>query len=65
MGSRKEKRRQFDRAFKQEAVRLSQQVGRTVAEVAGNPEDQREHGALAAANRCYRHAPGVTVPCNT
>ena len=34
MGMRKEKRRQFDRAFKQEAVKLSQQVGRTVAEVA-------------------------------
>ena len=34
MGTRKGKRRQFDRAFKQEAVKLSQQAGRTVAEVA-------------------------------
>lgn len=34
MGARKGKRRQFDRAFKQEAVKLSQQTGRTVAEVA-------------------------------
>jgi transposase len=33
MGARKGKRRQFDRAFKQEAVKLSQQVGRTVAQV--------------------------------
>jgi transposase len=34
MGTRKGKRRQFDRAFKQEAVKLSQQAGRTVTEVA-------------------------------
>ena len=34
MGTRKGKRRQFDRAFKQEAVKLSQQAGRTAAEVA-------------------------------
>jgi len=34
MGTRKGKRRQFDRAFKREAVKLSQQAGRTVAEVA-------------------------------
>jgi transposase len=34
MGTRKGKRRQFDRAFKQEAVKLSQQAGRTVAQVA-------------------------------
>lgn len=34
MGTRKGNRRQFDRAFKQEAVKLSQQVGRTVAELA-------------------------------
>jgi transposase len=34
MGTRKGKRRRFDRAFKEEAVKLSQQAGRTVAEVA-------------------------------
>ena len=34
MGTRKGKRRQFDGAFKREAVKLSQQVGRTVGEVA-------------------------------
>jgi transposase len=34
MGTRKGKRRRFDRAFKQEAVKLSQQAGRTGAEVA-------------------------------
>ena len=36
MGARKGKRRQFDRAFKQEAVKLSQQAGRTVSEAAGS-----------------------------
>ena len=34
MAIRKGKRRQFDRAFKQEAIKLSQQAGRTVTEVA-------------------------------
>lgn len=34
MRTGKGKRRQFDRAFKQEAVKLSQQAGRTAAEVA-------------------------------
>ena len=34
MGSGKKKRRQFDRAFKLEAVKLSAREGRTVAEVA-------------------------------
>jgi transposase len=34
MGTRKGKRRRFERAFKEEAVKLSQQAGRTVAEVA-------------------------------
>jgi len=36
MGSGKRKRRQFDRAFKLEAVKLSQQAGRGLAEVARN-----------------------------
>jgi len=34
MGTRKGKRRRFEQAFKQEAVKLSQQAGRTVVEVA-------------------------------